>query len=205
MKAAQAPWKSHWFIHLKLAAFSITSLASCCTVVTSWAGVLSCSKFLWAPWASWRSWKPAVSTSWKSQKCLARSELSGNRCVDHCTLPAAPGWATRRVLQQRSAGTRSLGGCSRMVTNCSSPERGMWTGAQWCRFLLQALWNVPVQGHEKNGLGWKGPLKVLLWAGISFARPGCSEPCPTWPWMFPGMGYLPSPWETCSSVSPPSL
>ena len=33
----------------------------------------------------------------------------------------------------------------------------------------------------------------LHWAGTSPTRPGCSEPHPTWLWMFPGMGHWGSP------------
>ena len=44
----------------------------------------------------------------------------------------------------------------------------------------------------------------LQWVGTSSTRSGCSEPRPTWPWMFPGMGHLPPLWATWSSVSPPS-
>jgi len=60
-----------------------------------------------------------------------------------------------------------------------------------------------------NGLGWKGPLKAiqsnpLQWAGTSSTTSGCSEPHPTWPWMFPGMGHRPPLWATCARVSPPS-
>jgi len=42
-------------------------------------------------------------------------------------------------------------------------------------------------------------------AGTSSTRPSCSEPRPTWPWMFPGMGPPLPLWATCASVSPPFL
>ena len=42
-------------------------------------------------------------------------------------------------------------------------------------------------------------------AGTPLIRSGCSEPCPTWSWMFPGMGPPLPLWATRSSVSPPSL
>ena len=36
----------------------------------------------------------------------------------------------------------------------------------------------------------------LPWAGTPSTRAGCSEPRPTWPGMFPGMGHLPPLWAT---------
>jgi len=30
----------------------------------------------------------------------------------------------------------------------------------------------------------------LPWTGTPFTRPGCSKPCPTWPWTLPGRGGI---------------
>ena len=43
-----------------------------------------------------------------------------------------------------------------------------------------------------------------LRAGTSSTRPACSEPRPTWLWMFLGMGSPLPLWTTCSSASPSS-
>jgi len=29
----------------------------------------------------------------------------------------------------------------------------------------------------------------LPWAGTPSTRPGCSKPCPAWPWTLPGRGH----------------
>jgi len=60
-----------------------------------------------------------------------------------------------------------------------------------------------------HGLGGKGPSKgtqptPLPWAGTSPAGSGCSEPRPTQPGMFPGMGHQPLLWATWARVSAPS-
>lgn len=75
----------------------------------------------------------------KIAEVLGKVAADGNCCVDPCTLPAAQVWATHAVLHQHSVGTGSLSGCSQMVKNCGSPEKGIGTRVQWCRFLLQAL------------------------------------------------------------------
>lgn len=57
-----------------------------------------------------------------------------------------------------------------------------------------------------NSLGCKGHSKVIQfnpWNGTSSTRLVCSDPRPTWPWMFPGVeAPLPTLWEICSSASP---
>lgn len=57
-----------------------------------------------------------------------------------------------------------------------------------------------------NGLGWQEPSeviqsKLLQWAGTSSTRPGSSEPSPTPPGVFPGMGHPRPLWAACYSVS----
>ena len=64
---------------------------------------------------------------------------------------------------------------------------------------------------QNHRMGWVGrdlsrPSNPtpLQWAGPSSPGSGCTEPCPTWPGMFPGMGHRPPLWATCVRVSPPS-
>lgn len=157
MKAVQALWRNFWFIDLPVNYF----LHNVFRLLLCWFyQLLSHNKFLWALWASWSRQKIALSTSWDLQKCLARLQLSRN-LSGSLNPPTAWVWATCAVLQQPSAAAGSLWGCSQVVKNCSSSEKGKWTGAQWYRFLLQALWTAPIQGHEKDDLGWKGSLKIL--------------------------------------------
>ena len=70
-------------------------------------------------------------------------------------------------------------------------------------------------------MGWVGRDLIdhlvpntLLWAGASSTRPGCSKPCPAWPWTLPGASWLvlasgegevshPSPhWEVLKAACP---
>jgi len=44
----------------------------------------------------------------------------------------------------------------------------------------------------------------LPWAGTPSTRPGCSKPCPTWPWTLPWRGQSQLLWATCASASPHS-
>lgn len=40
----------------------------------------------------------------------------------------------------------------------------------------------------------------LQWAGTFSSWTSCAEPCPTWLWMFPEMGHLPTLWPTFFSA-----
>jgi len=40
--------------------------------------------------------------------------------------------------------------------------------------------------------------------GKPSTTPGCSKPCPTWPWTLPGRGHPQLLWATCSCASQPS-
>ena len=42
----------------------------------------------------------------------------------------------------------------------------------------------------------------VSWTGTPSTKPGCSKPCPTWPWALPGRGQPQPLWATCSSISP---
>lgn len=136
-------------------AFCIVSLTSAMLLVLPTAVLLH---LLWALWASRRRQNPALSTSWNLQKCLVRLQLSGKLCLDPSISPQSE-CGKRAVPSQPSAG--SIWGCSQVVKHCSSSEKGRWTGAQWYRFLLQALWTASVQGHGRNDLGWKATLKIF--------------------------------------------
>lgn len=44
---------------------------------------------------------------------------------------------------------------------------------------------------------------LVPWTGMPFTRPGYSDPHPTWPWTFPGMGQSWPLWATCASFHHP--
>ena len=89
--------------------------------------------------------------------------------------------------------------------------------AYWCDPLLvtqQTPWwlsgnlvHLESQNHTMlwvgRDLGRPSTPNRLPWAGTSSTRPGCSEPRPTWPWVFPGMGLALRLWAICFSVSLP--
>lgn len=147
MKAAQALWRRSWFIHIPVNCF----FCNVFSLLLYWLyQLLFCSKFLWALWASRRRQKTALSTSWNLQKCLTRLQLSENLCLSGSPQPWV--WATHAVLQQHSAGARSLWGCSRVVKNCSSFEKGMWTEAQWYR-----------SSYRHSELHLSRVIKIIIW------------------------------------------
>jgi len=39
----------------------------------------------------------------------------------------------------------------------------------------------------------------LPWTGTRSTRPGCSEPCPAWPWTLPDVGHPQLLWAACAS------
>jgi len=68
---------------------------------------------------------------------------------------------------------------------------------------------IESQNHRKFWVG-RDPQRSssptpLQRAGTPLTRSGCSEPCPTWSGMCPGMGPPLPLWATHSSVSQPSL
>lgn len=58
---------------------------------------------------------------------------------------------------------------------------------------------TPGSHRIQRGLGWKGPKDHLIpaaWTGTLSPRPGCSKPCPTWPWR------ISDPlWDHCSQLA----
>lgn len=59
-----------------------------------------------------------------------------------------------------------------------------------CRQCIFGIWRL-----QNRGMVWFGrvlwrfsPPDPLQWSGTSPTRSTCSDPWPTWPWMFPGMG-----------------
>ena len=102
--------------------------------------------------------------------------------------------------------TSSLWGWRSTGTGC--PE-GLWILLFWRYSTL--IWSQscaacsrwPCFVREVGQHDHQRSLRPLLFCDsvIYSKRSGCSDPHPTWPWRFLGMGHIPPLWAMCSTVS----
>lgn len=142
--------------------------------------------------------------------------------------------APKRLLQTESAPLPLSRACAPALDHCGGLNFFTHRMHCWlkCVFLLSKIPNPFLQNffppscsqpvltladeyrwRSQNCLGWKRPLKDFKGLLVCppcqeqrySTRPDCSEFCPIWSWIFPGMGHLPILWETWASASPPPL
>lgn len=98
-------------------------------------------------------------------------------------------------------------GCLTLSHVAEMPPLNMLEGKAQQQEPKNSSWVLPCPlswNHRKNWVGktFKGhPVQhSLQWAGTSSTGSRCSEPCQTWPWMFPGMGQTPTSWPTRATI-----
>lgn len=87
--------------------------------------------------------------------------------------------------------------CCKLDFSCCNPSV---SSAVIAVFAIFKFGFIIIEAY--SSLGWKEPVikyNPLRWAGSSSTRTSCSEPCPSWPWMFPG--HLSPLWAICDYLS----